>query len=196
YQQWLSSFLTKEELWMNFRPRVSVTFDPVPILEKYLVPKDVIKKKGDTGTMKTAQKQGKYEVLGIKPDNPCASLLSVDFPSFTMVARELASDMGFRILSQVVKVDSNAYGEGKGFDLLCEEKTDKRSRVLFCLRRWTEPIGSIYLTNLLSSAKEFGVERIVMVSTSPLSSEAVRWLETNTKIQYFQCEDVTTFLLN
>jgi tetratricopeptide (TPR) repeat protein len=196
YQQWLSSFLTKEELWMNFRPRVSVTFDPIPILEKYLVPKDIIKKKSDTAGQKTTQKQGKYEALGIKPDNPCGSLLSVDFPSFTMVARELASDMGFRILSQVVKVDSNAYGEGKGFDLLCEEKTDKRSRVLFCLRRWTEPIGSIYLTNLLSSAKEFGVERIVMVSTSPLSTEAVRWLETNTKIQYFQCEDVTTFLLN
>ncbi|MCX7882607.1 MAG: tetratricopeptide repeat protein [Brevinematales bacterium] len=196
YQQWLASFLTKEELWMNFRPRVSVTFDPVPILEKYLVPKDVVRKKGETVSSRVSAKQGKYEALGVQPDNPCSALLSIDFPSFTMVARELAADMGFRILSQVVKVDANAYGEGKGFDLLCEEKTDKRSRVLFCLRRWTEPIGSIYLTNLLASAKEFGVERVVMVSTSPLSPEAIRWLETNPKIQYLPCEDVTSFLLN
>lgn len=196
YQQWFTNFVTKEELWLNFRPRISITFDPVPILEKYLVPKDLGKKKQQDANTKINTKQGKYEALGIKQTEPCESLLSVDFPSFMMIARELASDMGYRVLSQVTKVDSNAYAEGKGFDLLCEEKIDKRSRVLFSLRRWIEPVSSIYLTNLLSSAKEFGAERIIIISTSPLSAEAERWLETNTRIQYLQCEDVSSFLLN
>jgi len=196
YQQWLASFVSREELWVNLRPKVAMTFDPVPILEKYLTVKDAPKKTETASSTRGSSRQGKYEALGIRPDDPCSSLLSIDFPSFTIVARELASDMGYRVLSQVVKIDPNAYGEGKGFDVLCEEKTDKRSRILFCMRRWTEPIGSIYLTNLLSSSRELGVERIVMVSTSSLSAEAERWLETNKKIQYLQCEDVISFLLN
>ncbi|URA10779.1 tetratricopeptide repeat protein [Thermospira aquatica] len=197
YQQWLSSFITKEELWANFRPKVSLTFDPIPILEKYLAPKEKLKKSsGKPEHLSRNEKQGKYETLGLNPNNPCESLLSVDFPSFTIIVRELASDMGYRVLSQVVKVDPHAYGEAKGFDLLCEEKADNRSRVLFCVRRWTEPIGSIYLTNLLSAAKEFDVERIVMVATSSLSQEAERWLETNKKLQYLNCEDIISFLLN
>ncbi len=197
YQQWLANFISKEELWANFRPKVALTFDPVPILEKYLVPKEKLKKSGESAERSSlSAKQGKYEALGLNPNNPCGSLLSVDFPSFTIIVRELASDMGYRVLSQVVKIDPHAYGEAKGFDLLCEEKTDKRSRVLFCMRRWTEPIGSIYLTNLLSAAKEFEVERIVMVGTSSLSPEAERFLETNKKLQYLHCEDISSFLLN
>lgn len=197
YQQWEASFVSKEELWVIFRPKVSVTFDPVPILEKYLVSKtDKLKTvDGDKINSSVKRKEGKYEALGLRNDSPCESLLSVDFPSFTVIARELASDLGYRVLSQAMKVDSNAYNEGKGFDLLCEEKVDKKIRVLFCLRRWTEPIGSIYLTNLLSSAKEFGVERVVIVSLSSLSPEAERWLETNSKIQYLRCEDVANFLM-
>jgi len=196
FAQWEAGFVSKEELWNIFKPPVKVTFDPVPILEKYLVPNDQIKKtSSEKEAAKTSKKEGKYAALGIRGDSPCEALLSVDFPSFMIIARELASDLGYRVLSQATKVDSNAYAEGKGCDLLCEEKVDKKSRVLFCFRRWSEPISSIYLNNLLTSAKEFGVERIVFVSVSSPSPEAARWLETNSKIQYLLCEDVSSFLM-
>ncbi len=201
YNDWINTFIRPDELRLNFGPSVKRFFDATLILDKYTEEavkwaKDNVKTKANR---KAAENNKKTHTalykLGIDPDNPCESLINIDFPNFQIVATELARKMGYKTINQAIKADPMAFAETQGTDLLCEEQYDKSVRVLFCLRRWKEPIGLISLTDLLQQLKTFKAKRLIVVGTSPLSQEAETYVEKNDTVDFYHCEDIRAYLI-
>jgi tetratricopeptide (TPR) repeat protein len=191
FENWKWNFLSKDALWEFFGPKVESRFDPSLIIEKYTESKlTTLKKQTKIGLAKREEKEEKIEV----EEDLCEKILQMDIPSFLNLARELADKMGFKIISQSVKTDPIASSEGKGVDFLCVEKYQPSTRVLFCFRRWRESIGYLSLMNMVEAMKTLQVARLVIVSTSYLSSEAGHAVENDKRITFYHCDDVVHYL--
>ncbi len=193
---WKSHFISRSRLAEYFVPQPESAFDPTVLLDKYSEENmKVMKKKFEKIDKDKPKRTGTFKSLGVDPNDPCQSLKYMDFPSFLITAKELAEHMGYKVLNQAIKIDAVAYSEGQGTDLLCEEKFNKDSRVLFIIRRWTEPMGYILITNLKGRMAEFKAKRIILVSTAPLSAEAQGVVEKDPAIEFYSCENITQYLM-
>ncbi len=191
FANWKWNFINKDILWELFGPKVINRFDPTTIIEKYAEGKiNFLKQKGES--KKTVKEEMKEQEE--TEEDICEKIHTMDVPSFLNFSRELADKMGFKILNQSVKTDPVASAEGKAIDFLCVEKYQTNNRVLFCVRRWKEAIGYISLMSILSVMKEMKVNRVVIVSTSKLSSEASHAVENDKRISFYLCEDVLHYL--
>ncbi|MGC8765188.1 MAG: tetratricopeptide repeat protein [Brevinematia bacterium] len=191
FEKWKWNFLNKETLWEFFGPKVETRFDPTIIIEKYAENKINVLKKQTTQPKKEKIEE---EEQVVSSEDICEKIYSMDIPSFLNFARELADKMGFKIINQNVKTDPVASAEGQAIDFLCVEKYQPSNRVLFCFRRWKEPIGYLSLMNVISVMKEMKVNRLVIVSTSKLSFEAGHAVENDKRITFYLCEDVVHYL--
>jgi tetratricopeptide (TPR) repeat protein len=189
YDEWRMKYVPKEPLWDFFGPKPKTQFDPVPVLERFKG--DIKSVLGSGGPVEVEE----MEEVHVDSDDPCQTLASVEFPKFLELSRRLADAMGFRVINQAIKLDKAAYGEGKGCDLLCTEKFNQNNRVLFCVRRWTEQIGNLTVTDLLSSLRTYQATRIVLVSTSPLSTEATLSIEGRSVMDFYLCDDIAQYLI-
>jgi tetratricopeptide (TPR) repeat protein len=193
YEDWKVKFVSEENLWKFFRPRIKSEFDPSIILDKYAEESvQSLRKRVPAGTIETSDKMS---LQAEQTEDPCETFLSADLPKFLEMSMKLVDNMGFKVINQAVKIDSLAYSEGKAVDMLCEEKYQKDSRVLFCIRRWKEPVGYLSIQPILQSMKTLQATRLIFITTSSLSLEATRAMEGNPSIQVFQCEDVAANLL-
>ncbi len=192
YEDWKLKFISSDYLWEFFKPRTKSEFDPSIILDKYAEESaQSLRRRVPAGKIETPEKMGTQA----KDVEPCEQFLSADFPRFLEMSMKLVENMGFKVINQAVKIDPLAYSEGKAVDMLCEEKYQRDSRVLFCIRRLKEPIGYLSIQPVLQSMKTLQATRLILVTTSTLSLEASRAMEGNPSIQVFQCEDVATSFL-
>ncbi len=190
---WKNIFVQKDPLWTFFGVKPHTKFDPTLIIEKYT--EDNIKSLKYKGM--DSKRSSLYEdsnELQPSGDNPCETLLSADFPTFLSTSLKLAENMGFKVINQNVKIDSMAYTEGQAADMLCQEKFKRDSRVLFCIRRWSEPVGYLSVMNIMTAFKSNQADRLILVSTSPLSVEASRAIENMPNINFYRCEEITSYL--
>lgn len=191
YEDWKWKFVNKEELWNFFGPKVENRFDPTLIMEKYTESKlSSLKEKIKKNYVR--KEEEKKEV--VETEDICDKIFGMDIPSFLTLSRDLADKMGFKIISQSVKTDPIASAEGKGVDFLCVERYDQSVRVLFCVRRWKEEMGYLSLMNMVEAMKPLQASRLVIVSTSSLSTEASHAVENDKRITFYQCEDVVQYL--
>ncbi len=190
YTDWEKYFLTNENIWQLWGPKPSLTFDPTPILDRFSeeTMKDM-KEKFKTVQTKPREAARSLRALGIDPKEPCQSMKDMDFPSFVLFGKEIAERMGFKVLSDTIKIDQVAYSEGQGFDLFCEDKV-KKTKTLIFVRRWREPIGFITIMNLLGALSQFGAENVILISTIPLTDEARNIVEKNDKIKLYLCDEI------
>ena len=192
FDDWKNKFLPKEPLWDFFGLHPKNIFDPSIIIEKY---KGDPMKKMKKMAMGIEHNENEDDDIPINTENPCETIISIDFPSFLVICKNLAEAMGYRVINQVAKVDKSAYAEGKGTDMLCTEKFNQNIRVLFCVRRWRDQIGNLTITDLLSSMRNFQANRIILVSTSGLSTEATMAIEGRSIMDFYRCEDVAQYLI-
>lgn len=196
FLDWEEKFISSDPLWAFFGPKPKVKFDPALIIDKYN--DDNIKAlKRSKAAINSAQKEPneKVESTGLDSKNPCESMLSADFPTFLQISRKIAENMGFKIINQAVKIDPMAYSEGQAADLLCQEKFQKDSRVLFCIRRWREPIGYLSVMTIMGAYKTLQANRLVIISSSPLSAEASRAIENNQSVNFYLCDDIVNYMV-
>ncbi len=188
FTEWKDKFIPSGTIWEFFAPKRKSEFDPTIILDKYAEESaQSLRKKSApviTGSIVTNTTPEKAE------EDLCEVFLSADFPRFLEMSMKLVENMGFKVINQAVKIDPLAYSEGKAIDVLCEEKYQRDSRVLFCVRRWKEPIGYLSIQPVVQSLKALQASRLVIVSTSTLSPEAGRALEGNPNLQFFLCDEV------
>jgi len=192
YQEWQWKFIPQENIWLFFKPKTKVEFDPTLILDKYA--EDTIRSLKRKAQYLQKEKEEEY-VPEEKEENPCERFLAADFPEFLSKSIKLAENMGYKVINQAVKIDSLAYSEGKAIDMLCEEKYQRDSRILFCIRRWKEPIGYISIIPIIQALKAMNASRLIIVSTSSLSIEALRAVEGNKKISFYLCNEVANYLV-
>ncbi len=188
YDEWQGKFVSSETLWEFFKPKAKSQFDPTIILDKYA--EDTfrsLKKKTSPSLKETIDKERKDDTAQI---DPCKVFMEADLPTFLEMSAKLVENMGLKVINQAVKIDPLAYSEGRAVDMLCEEKYQKDSRVLFCIRRWTEPIGYLSVSSIIQALKTLQAGKLILVSTSSLSLEASRAFEDNPDIQFFPCEEV------
>jgi restriction endonuclease Mrr len=102
--------------------------------------------------------------------------------------------MGYRVLSDTIKIDQVAFSEGQGFDLFCEDKVKKNKTLIF-VRRWREPIGFITIMNMLGALTQFGAENVILISTIPLTDEARNIVDRNDKIKLYLCDEIGHLLM-
>ncbi len=194
FSEWKEKFIPAEMLWEFFAPTRKTEFDPTIILDKYAEESaQSLRKKSVktvTGTITQEKPPEKDE------DDLCEEFLSADFPRFLEMSMKLVEGMGFKVINQAVKIDPLAYSEGRAIDILCEEKYQRDSRVLFCVRRWKEPIGYLSIQPVVQSLKKLEASRLIIVSTSSLSSEAGRAIEDNPNIQFFVCNEIANHFLD
>lgn len=189
---WQDKFVTADPLWDFFGIKSRAKFDPTLIIEKYAEDSlQTLKSKRPEQAEK--EQEGTPDQLA-QSEAPCELIMSCDFPTFMRYARQIAENMGFRIINQAVKIDPMSYAEGQSIDFLCEEKYKKDNRILFCFRRWKEEIGYISLMTILGAVKTQQANRLVLISLSPLSLEANRAVEGNSSIDFHLCEDVAHYL--
>ena len=194
-EEWQWKFVTSEEIWSFFGPKPESRFDPTLIIDKYVEDSttSLKKKKAVLAPEKLASEEA-LSSAGLNAKKPCDSLMSSDIPTFLTLTKDLAEKMGFKIINQSIKTDAMASGEGQASDMLCVEKFQSSSRVLFCVRRWREPIGYLSLMNMVGALKTYQANRLVLISTSELSSEAKRAIDGNSSIDFYTCEDVISYL--
>ena len=190
YVDFETRFLAVDNIWQLWGPKVSMTFDPTVILDKYS--EETMKEMKDkfkTIQAKPLNAARSLKALGIDPKDPCQSMKDMDFPSYLLFGKEIAERLGYRVLSDTIKIDQVAYSEGQGFDLYCEDRI-KKSKALICMRRWREPIGFITIMNLLGALPQYGAENAVLISTIPLTDEARNIVEKNDKIALYLCDEI------
>jgi tetratricopeptide (TPR) repeat protein len=195
YTDWEKYFLTNENIWQLWGPKVSLSFDPTPILDRFSeeTMKDM-KEKFKTVQSKPREAARSLRALGIDPKDPCQSMKDMDFPSFVLFGKEIADRMGYRVLSDTIKIDQVAFSEGQGFDLFCEDKVKKNKTLIF-VRRWREPIGFITIMNMLGALTQFGAENVILISTIPLTDEARNIVDRNDKIKLYLCDEIGHLLM-
>ena len=193
FSEWKGKFISSASLWEFFAPKRKSEFDPTIILDKY----------AEERTQPLRRKSSKVidesQVIDRSSDKTeedlCETFLAADFPHFLEMSMKLVENMGFKVINQAVKIDPLAYSEGRAIDILCEEKYQRDSRVLFCVRRWKEPVGYLSIQPVVQSLKTLQASRLVIVSTSTLSPEAGRALEGNPHIQFHLCEEIADHFL-
>lgn len=193
FAEWKEKFIPAEKLWEFFAPTRKTEFDPTVILDKYA-----------EESMQSLRKKAPQPLPGAKEEKPlekdeedlCEEFLAADFPHFLEMSMKLVENMGYKVINQAVKIDPLAYSEGRAIDILCEEKYQRDSRVLFCVRRWKEPIGYLSIQPVVQSLKKLEASRLVIVSSSDMSSEASRAIEGNPNIQFFLCNDIANQFLD
>ncbi len=196
FDDWKDRFIGNGDLVDFFLPKSTKSFDVSLIMDKYSEQNITVMKNKIKQTKQQQQKiDSQFKKLGVDPNNPCESLKMLDFPSLNITAQELASTLGYKVINQAIKLDTLAYSEGQGVDFLCEEKIDKNVRLLFVLRRWAEPVGYITISNLKDALKNFKAQRVVLVSTSPLSDEAQKVVEKDSSFTFLNCEDIAHYLI-
>lgn len=192
-KDWEEKFVLPDPLWDFFGPKTKIKFDPTVIMDKYTDSSiDTLKKRRAYSDNATAEDNSADLVA--RSAQPCEQMLTVDFPTFLNLSRKLAENMGFNIINQTVKIDPMAYSEGQAADMLCQEKFKRDSRVLFVVRRWKEPIGYLSIMSIMGAIKTMRADRLVLVSYSPLSTEASRAIEGNSQISFYRCEEITNYL--
>lgn len=190
---WEERFVQPDPLWDFFSPKTKTKFDPTVIMDKYSDSSiDTLKKR--RAYSETATAEDNSADLVARSAQPCEQMLSVDFPTFLNLSRKLAENMGFNIINQTVKIDPMAYSEGQAADMLCQEKFKRDSRVLFVVRRWKEPIGYLSIMSIMGAIKTMRADRLVLISYSPLSTEASRAIEGNSQVSFYRCEEITNYL--
>lgn len=192
--QWRADFLKLEDIWKLFAPQVKALFDVTLILDKY-TEESMRSMKDKFSAIKNAKpkKSTAFEMLGIDTNNPRESLINMDFGSFGVAGRELAEHMGYKVISQGMKLDPAAHAEGKGTDYLCEEKFNKNVRVIFCLRRFNDPMGMINVMDLVEKLGEYRAQKLVLISTTPLSAEAKSYVDKNEIVEFFTCDQIANY---
>lgn len=197
FESWKWKFLSAKSLWEFFKPKTKTKFDPIPMLDKYStgnikVIKDKfkqIKKDHESGNINT------FKALGIKSADVCGSLYNIDFPTFQLVTSKLSKVMGYKVIDPTLKVDPISYSEGLGCDVLCDETFGDRQRILFCMRRWRDPVGLITIRNLKGALKIYHAKKLVIISISPLSTEAQGIVEADPNTDFHLCEDISSYLI-
>lgn len=201
FNDWKSRFLPREILWEFYGEKAASQFDPAIVLDKYqndavkTIKDRVSRMRGSESMVLDSDKEEKEKEFHIDANDPCSTIRSADFPEFQLMVKNLADAMGFRIINQGIKLDKSTYSEGKGVDLLCTEKLNANTRVLFSFRRWNDPIGNIAITDLVGSIRNFQAQRIVLISTTPLSDEARIAIDGRSVIDFYTCEQVANYLL-
>ncbi len=197
FSEWIWKFLNYKTLWKFFGTKPKYKFDPASILDKYTGDNiKAIKEKFKSYKSEAPKKQrAGFKALGINPSNPCESFFNIDFPTFQIVAKELAEVMGYKVVDPTLRIDQVSYSEGQSFDILCETTTPDKSRILFCVRRWREPVGFITIMNLTGALRELEAKKLVLISTSPLSTEAKNMLKHNDNVSFYTCEEITNYLI-
>lgn len=197
FADWEQKFINVQTLYSFFRINPQIRFDPLPILEKYTSQSvDTMKQTHSTSSVSAAPRAvgNVFKKLGVNLTDVTGSFVNMDFPSFGLLAQELAKKMGYKVINPNLRLDIGASPEGQGVDLLCEEAGNKNVRIIFCLRRWSQPIGFITVQNLLSVLRPNRASRIVMVSTADLSDEAKGVVEKDPKFDFYSAEDVSTYM--
>ncbi len=193
FDEWRDRFVKKEILWDFFGPRPKIKFDPSLILEKYSEENIKSLKKGNHKEDLSIEDESDY--LKEDSEDICEKFMNADFAQFLATSLKLAENMGFKVINQAVKIDQMAYAEGQAIDMLCQEKFRRDSRVLFSVRRWKEPIGYLSIMGIMAAFKNLQANRLVLVSTSSLSVEASRAIEGVESINFYHCDEVSSFLM-
>ncbi len=193
FEEWKVKFINQEPFWGFFGPKTKEKFDPTLIIDKYAEDNiKSLKKTRSSFETKNVLSEKTNEV-SLESQNPCDVLLAADFPTFLSMSQKLVENMGFKIINQGVKIDAMAYSEGQAYNVLCQEKFNRDSKVLFCVRRWSEPVGYISIISILTAFKNLQANRLVIVSTSPLSLEADKAIEGNAKITFYDCNEISSY---
>lgn len=192
-QKWQDNYVKPEPLWKFFGVKTKTKFDPTLVIDKY-AESSISTLKQKARAHEPMDRQDEETLRVATSEEPCERMLSMDFPSFLNLSRKLAENMGFSIINQAVKTDPMAYAEGQSADMLCQEKLKRDSRVLFCVRRWREPIGYLSIMTIMGAINTVRADRLVLVSYSPLSSEASRAIEGNSRISFYRCDDIVSYL--
>lgn len=115
----------------------------------------------------------------------------LDSQTFSFICDELVKAMGFSIVKRLV---TDTFVEGEGADYICTRPKDP-SKYFIAVRRWgTNEIGKIAILDISQRATENNCDRVVIVSSAPLTSEAQEYVEKSKSVEFHTCKEMAVLL--
>jgi HJR/Mrr/RecB family endonuclease len=115
----------------------------------------------------------------------------LDSQTFSFICDELVKAMGFNIVKKLV---TDTFVEGEGADYICTRPKDP-SKYFIAVRRWgTNEIGKIAILDISQRAAENNCDRVVIVSSAPLTSEAQEYVEKSKNLEFHTCREMAVLL--
>lgn len=111
----------------------------------------------------------------------------LDERTFAFISEELVKALGFSILK---KVETEAFLESEGVDYICSRPKES-DRYYIAVRRWgSNEIGKIPIVDINQKSIENKCEKVMIISSSPPTSEAQEYIEKNSRIEFKTCKEL------
>lgn len=186
---WLNSSLRIGEIKDIFYPRKEAK-DRINVLEIIKQVQDEIQehtKKVDE-FLKTAG-----EGLSVEEEEDICDMFvnRLDTQTFSTICDELVKTLGFNISR---KVPTDALTESEGIDYICTRPREAE-KYYVAIRRWgTNEIGKIAIVDINQRATENNCDKVLIISSSPLTEEAQNFIEKNSRIEFKTCKELAGIL--
>lgn len=186
-ESWLNSSLRVGEIKDVFYPRKQgERIDVISLIKE--VQEEITKhnKKVDSFI------EGAGEGLVEDVENVCDMFTNrLDSQTFMTICDELVKALGFNIIR---KVSMDTFIESEGMDYICSKPKEKE-KYFVAIRRWgSHEIGKIAIVDINQKASENGCEKVLIISSAPLTSEAQDYVDKNSRIEFKTCKEVAGIL--
>ncbi|MFN4245410.1 MAG: restriction endonuclease, partial [Brevinematia bacterium] len=185
---WMSSSLRIDELRDIFYPRVKdeERIDVLGIINKVQEEINVYNQKIDS-LVKSAGKG-----LDVEDDDVCDMFVHrLDSQTFLTICDELVKALGFNILQ---KLFTDAFIESEGVDYICS-RPKEQGKYYIAVRRWgTDEIGKIAIVDINHKSIENNCDKVLIISSAPLTSEAQDFVDKNGRIEFKTCKELAGIL--
>ncbi|MGC8870728.1 MAG: restriction endonuclease [Brevinematia bacterium] len=187
-ENWISSMLRVNELFEVFYVRKSLKdkIDVIQIIKDVQEQINVFNKDLDK-FMKNAGE-------GLSTDEQediCDMFVNrLDSKTFETISDELVNALGFNVIK---KLSEEIYLEFDGYDYICSKPKDPQ-KYYVAIRRWgINEIGKIPIVDIKQKSVENNCDKVFIVSSAPLTSEAQDFVEKN-GIEFKICKEIAGIL--
>lgn len=111
----------------------------------------------------------------------------LDERTFALISEELVKALGFNILK---KIETEPFLQSEGVDYICSRPRESH-RYYIAVRRWgSNEIGKIAVVDINQKSIENNCDKVMIISSSPLTNEAQDYVEKNSRIEFKTCKEL------
>ncbi len=186
---WLGSLLKPDELWRLFGQKIpeNQKFDVYEIVKQ-------VQEKVKLGERKLQKELGRSLSIDESEDICDVFANRLDSKTFYTICEELVKALGFSIIT---KIDLPSFVETEGLDFVCS-RIGEKIKYYVAIRRWPpgNEIGKIPILDLSQRSSEKNCDKLVFITTSPLTQEASDFVEKSGRIEVIMCKDIAPIIKN
>ncbi|MEN2997862.1 MAG: restriction endonuclease [Brevinematia bacterium] len=186
---WLNSSLRVEEIREAFYPKKKEgeRLNVPEIIKEVQSQLELHVSKVD-GILKTAG-QG----LSVEEEEDVCNMFveRLDSQTFLTICDELVKALGFNINQKLL---TEVFVESEGVDYICTRHKEPE-KYYVAIRRWgTNEIGKIAVVDINQKSIENNCDKVLIISSAPLTEEARDFVEKNSRIEFKTCKEVAGIL--